>query len=425
MGCCRLEKGEYVDRSPPSTPRRCRSRDAGFTLIELLVVITILGILAAVVGLSVSGTTDRGQDAAARTDAGIIRTAEEAYCAKNGVYGTLADLSAPGGFLAGTPPLNSVVLTSAGSCGGTGFVIGNSAFSSTRGPLFLAAANNTPSFSFLASSFIAANRAVQFSFGASSGLATRADTAADPSVLFASADEANVDKTIVTTDPGPVAGSAGTCTTTCLGIGSTKVQYTTGRLAVFSCRAGGATLPPASGAPACKMPVGGYLTNPPSTPADVVGLLTANPSFKLAIADPGALPPGSGPLTAPYGLAAFEALTSAAAGGGGLTLAQFNALHASGQIVYGANVTATQTSVVSGAVNMAMIPRSFVVSPSGNDTDNWTTVSQTLHNPIRQWAVVLDKGSAADRGLAQSFLDYLLSVTGRSVLAAFGYDPVS
>jgi general secretion pathway protein G len=55
--------------------------DSGFTLIEILVVIVILGILAAVVSMAVSGITDRGQTSADKTDTRTLRTAEEAYFA--------------------------------------------------------------------------------------------------------------------------------------------------------------------------------------------------------------------------------------------------------------------------------------------------------------------------------------------------------
>ena len=56
--------------------------DDGFTLIELLLVIIILGVLSAVVIFSVQGLTDRGEEASCKTDRRILRTAEEAYYAK-------------------------------------------------------------------------------------------------------------------------------------------------------------------------------------------------------------------------------------------------------------------------------------------------------------------------------------------------------
>jgi ABC-type molybdate transport system substrate-binding protein len=118
-------------------------------------------------------------------------------------------------------------------------------------------------------------------------------------------------------------------------------------------------------------------------------------------------------------------LTSTAAGGGGLSAADYAALVDAGQIVYGKNVGATQTLVQTGAVDIALLPKSFQVSPAGDDTNNWTTIDAALHTPIRQWAVVLNHGTVADQALGQKFLEYVTSPTGQSVLAAFGYDPVS
>lgn len=69
--------GAHVARS--SSVRNHR----GFSLVELLVVIVILGILAGVVVFAVSGITDRGEASACATDAQTMRTAVEAYRAKN------------------------------------------------------------------------------------------------------------------------------------------------------------------------------------------------------------------------------------------------------------------------------------------------------------------------------------------------------
>lgn len=65
---------------------RARRSDEGFTLIELLIVIVILGILAAIVVLSVSGITSRGKQAACKSDVETVTVASEAYYAKFGSY---------------------------------------------------------------------------------------------------------------------------------------------------------------------------------------------------------------------------------------------------------------------------------------------------------------------------------------------------
>lgn len=429
-----------------------REGDQGFTLIELLVVITILGILAAITVFSVAGLGDRGKTTAEKTDDVILRTAEEAYYAEetagNGKYGTVAELLDKK-FITSIPTYNDVELsadkteyTIVAASGDAGSVLAlPQTCTRNTGPRILAASNTTTPFNYLQCGFIAANSGLQFTYGSSATFATTANTTGNTDVLFASADEANINKVIKTAD-AVAGGLPGTCTVsgsaTCDGIGSTKTQYTTGRLVVFSCKSGGATLPPASGAPTCAAPAGGYLTGTaPATPADVVtrlrGSVTGGTpsaptgcSLKLTIADPGPtlpLTPGTA-ATAPYGYAAWEALTSSASGGGGFTAAEFTAYQGAGCITYGSNVTNTQTNVVTGAAHMAMLPKSFVVSPTVNDTNNWTPVSSSLHSAIKQWAVVLNHGTPAEQDTAKAFLTYLKSAIGKATLSKFGYDSV-
>lgn len=57
----------------------------GFTLIELLVVISILGILAAVVTMSMVGITKVAQERAAATEEQVVQTAWDTMLADQGV----------------------------------------------------------------------------------------------------------------------------------------------------------------------------------------------------------------------------------------------------------------------------------------------------------------------------------------------------
>jgi prepilin-type N-terminal cleavage/methylation domain-containing protein len=66
-------------------------QEEGFTLIELLIVIVILGVLAAIVVVSVQGITDKGTKTACQSNTAEIQTAIQAYYAQTGVYPTNID----------------------------------------------------------------------------------------------------------------------------------------------------------------------------------------------------------------------------------------------------------------------------------------------------------------------------------------------
>ncbi len=318
-------------------------------------------------------------------------------------------------------------------------------------------------------------QSVTFSFGGSGKLAGEIDGGVDYAsdgtgnsppgfALLASADEANVDNTIpdgapATKNKGAVPkSSVGKCITphstaysaanggnnngtSCPGIGSTRAQYTTGRLVIFSCKSGGKTLPPADGAPTCAEPVSGYFTKSGTTAApstmpqvwsDLLahtgtsdgGSASQNVGGYLAIADPkngwDFADTGCGPAdvapNAPYGLAGIEALYVAAVGyyhahpdhalgstpsdqacaeidqmtGKGSSLDNYSTASPSsgGQngngnysdpslpIIFGDNVTYTQDTVVAGTSQIALLPKSFVISPAGNDTNFWAEVPE-------------------------------------------------
>ncbi len=116
---------------------RSDSQD-GFTLIELLVVIIILGVLSSVVVFAVRGAGDKGKAAAIGIDARTLRTAQEAFCAQKGFYGTEQQLIDER-LLSEQSSTHDVTLTSDGACkgagmtGATGYRI-NCAVDSSCGP---------------------------------------------------------------------------------------------------------------------------------------------------------------------------------------------------------------------------------------------------------------------------------------------------
>lgn len=64
---------------------RGRKGQAGFTLIELLVVVTILGVLAAIVTLSLVGLTTNAQAKACEQEYKTVQAGLDAYMANNNI----------------------------------------------------------------------------------------------------------------------------------------------------------------------------------------------------------------------------------------------------------------------------------------------------------------------------------------------------
>lgn len=74
-----------------------KNNQNGFTLIELLVVISILGILAAVVTMSMVGITKVANDRAAATEKQVVQVAYDTMLEENGVDIGAACATAPNG----------------------------------------------------------------------------------------------------------------------------------------------------------------------------------------------------------------------------------------------------------------------------------------------------------------------------------------
>lgn len=72
---------------------RARRSDEGFTLIELLIVIIILGVLAAIVVLSVSGVTNDSKKTACEAQVQTIDTAAEASIANGTNAGPVSGIT--------------------------------------------------------------------------------------------------------------------------------------------------------------------------------------------------------------------------------------------------------------------------------------------------------------------------------------------
>jgi molybdate transport system substrate-binding protein len=125
-----------------------------------------------------------------------------------------------------------------------------------------------------------------------------------------------------------------------------------------------------------------------------------NPAVqKIAVANPD---------TAPYGLAAMQALDK-------LHLTEV----AQPKLVRGENISQTAQFVETGNADAGFVALSLVLSPKLKDQGRWITVPDELYSPLAQAAVLTLKG--ASNPAAQAYLDFLSSSAAGKILERFGY----
>ncbi len=133
--------------------------------------------------------------------------------------------------------------------------------------------------------------------------------------------------------------------------------------------------------------------------ADGAAAIAAGDYRHIAIANPD---------LAPYGRAARQALENL-----GL-LAEVK-----DRIVMGQNAGQAFSMVATGNAELGLVARSHAVSPRNEQPGSLWAVPASLHDPIRQDAVLLAR--AADNPAARAFLDYLGSDAAQAVIETYGY----
>lgn len=124
-------------------------------------------------------------------------------------------------------------------------------------------------------------------------------------------------------------------------------------------------------------------------------LLSSSPGLRLAMANP---------RTAPYGQAAWQALTAL-----GLEPEKMN-------LVFGDNVAQAWTFANSGAVDGGLVAAAQL--RPHHPGCRWL-LPEKLHSPLDQQAVLLERGE--DNPAAQAFFRYLFGPTARRLIAQAGY----
>lgn len=134
---------------------------------------------------------------------------------------------------------------------------------------------------------------------------------------------------------------------------------------------------------------------------DGEGQVLVKGGFKhLALADP---------KLAPYGLAAEEAMKNLG------VLEKLKPL-----FVLGENISQTQQFISSGNADLGFIALSQVIGKDGKigEGSSWI-VPDTLHNPIRQDAILLKKGEP--NPAASALLEFMKSPEALGIIQAYGY----
>jgi molybdate transport system substrate-binding protein len=114
------------------------------------------------------------------------------------------------------------------------------------------------------------------------------------------------------------------------------------------------------------------------------------------------------PKTAPYGLAATQVLDK-------LGLAQAVA----SKIVEGQNISQAQQFIATGNAELGFVALSQIYKDGKITSGSAWIVPESLHDPIRQDAVILNKGK--DNPVAKQFADYLKGPKAAEVIKSFGY----
>ncbi|UPT78177.1 molybdate ABC transporter substrate-binding protein [Sulfurovum sp. XGS-02] len=144
-----------------------------------------------------------------------------------------------------------------------------------------------------------------------------------------------------------------------------------------------------------------YLSVDPQDFTQGMRLLTDDKIAKIAIANP---------KTAPYGVAAVEALKCANV---------YDAVKK--KFVYGESISQTVTYAMTAA-DIGFIAKSSLFSPQMahlKEGVNWSDVDASLYTPIDQGMVILKKAEANPE--VKNFYDFLLSEKAKEILQNFGY----
>ncbi len=116
------------------------------------------------------------------------------------------------------------------------------------------------------------------------------------------------------------------------------------------------------------------------------------------------------PRTAPYGVAAVEALK------------KFGIYDkVKNKLVYGESISPTNQFIVSKAVDAGFTAKSVVLSPQMKGKGKWKEIAQDAYGRIRQGCVILKYGFDNHKRDSRKFFNFLFSNKAKNILSKYGY----
>ncbi|QRR02087.1 molybdate ABC transporter substrate-binding protein [Dyadobacter sandarakinus] len=117
------------------------------------------------------------------------------------------------------------------------------------------------------------------------------------------------------------------------------------------------------------------------------------------------------PETAPYGRAAIEALKAANV---------FEKVKS--KLVYGESIAQTAQYITSGSVEAGFNALSIVLAPETKQKGNYTIISDSLHHPIQQAALLLKHtNTSPKKSISEKFYNFLYSEKAKAIFRKYGY----
>jgi len=116
------------------------------------------------------------------------------------------------------------------------------------------------------------------------------------------------------------------------------------------------------------------------------------------------------PETAPYGIAAVEALNNSKL---------YDTLNA--KIVYGEGVSQVNQYIESQSVDVGITSKSVIFSPSLKNKGKYKEVNNKIYTQIDQGIVIINRGEEKDYKNAKLFYNFMFSPEVKIILTNFGY----